>query len=84
MGRFDAAAAEADDTQVWARVLSLTGALLSHMAANPQTHRLVTDMLSAGMARGDGIQAEPFAEPLVGLHTRELRSPEVLQHFFGV
>lgn len=74
---------EAEDTFVWARVLSLTGALLSHMAANPQTHGLVAEMLSSGMAPAVP-DPERFSEPLSGLHTREIRNAEVLRHFFGV
>ena len=77
---------EVDDALVWAHVLSLTGALLSHMAANPQTQRLVTDLLAAGLAR-HGPDAPstfaPFDEPMSGLQTRELREPSVFSKFFG-
>jgi hypothetical protein len=78
--------AEVDDALVWAHVLSLTGALLSHMAANPQTQRLVTDLLAAGLARHgpDAPSAfAPFDEPMSGLQTRELREPAVFSRFFG-
>ncbi len=78
--------AEVDDALVWAHVLSLTGALLSHMAANPQTQRLVTDLLAAGLSRHgpDAPSAfAPFDEPMSGLQTRELREPAVFSRFFG-
>lgn len=79
MGRSDE---DFENTTVWASVLSLTGALLSHMAANPQTKTLVDDMLRAGSRPSD--DPERFHEPLHGLHTREISNPEVLRHFFGV
>lgn len=75
---------EAEETQVWAHVLSLTGALLSQVAMHPQAQRFVAELLSSGLSRPEEPLDEPFVEPLSGLHTREIRSAEVLQHFFGV
>lgn len=78
-----------DDTLVWERVLSLTGALLQHMAANPQTQPLVQQMLDAGLrspvpAPAPARDPGRFTEPMTGLHVREVQNTEVMAHFFGV
>lgn len=81
-----AAGAASDDNQAWTRVLSLTGALLSHLAANPDTRRLVTEMLAAGVPLTPDLLAgadSRFDEPLIGLHIRELCEPDVFSRFFG-
>jgi len=76
---------EAGETAVWARVLSLTGALMTHMSANPEMQRFVNDVLAAGASPAtDGIDSQmPFDEPLSGLQTRELREPDVFRQLFG-
>lgn len=73
------------DTAIWARVLSLTGALMTHMSANPEMQRFVTDVLSAGASPAtDGLDSRmPFDEPMTGLHTRELSEPGVFGQLFG-
>ena len=78
-------AAEAKDVESWSRVLSLTGALLSHMASHPGSRRLITEMLEAGITPpNDWLDSDaPFDEPLTGLHTRELREPDLFQRLFG-
>lgn len=76
-----------DDTRVWERVLSLTGALLQHMAANPQTQPLVQQMLSAGLQPSPPVPAAEigrFTEPMTGLHVREIQNTEVMGHYFGL
>lgn len=76
---------ETGDTAIWARVLSLTGALMTHMSANPEMQRFVHDVLAAGSSPAtDGIDSQmPFDEPMDGLHTRELREPDVFRQLFG-
>ena len=73
------------DTAVWARVLSLTGALLTHMSANPDMQRFVTDVLAAGNSPAtDGLDSRaPFDEPMSGLQTRELCEPQLFRQLFG-
>jgi hypothetical protein len=73
------------DTAIWARVLSLTGALLTHMSDNPEMQRFVTDVLAAGGSPStDGLDSQaPFDEPMNGLRTRELREPGVFRQLFG-
>jgi hypothetical protein len=77
--------ADAAETAIWSRALSLTGALLAHLASNPQTQGLVSEMLSAGVVphRHPARLAAPFDEPLSGLQTRELTGAEVFSEFFG-
>jgi hypothetical protein len=78
--------AQADDDSVaWTRALSLSGAFLSHLAANPDMQRLVTEMLIAGAAKSPELLASnaPFDEALAGLQTRELSEPDVFSRFFG-
>lgn len=73
------------DTAIWARVLSLTGALMTHTSANPEMQRFVSDVLGAGASPStDGLESRaPFDEPLLGLRTRELREPAVFHQLFG-
>ncbi|MFY9510695.1 MAG: hypothetical protein WAQ05_06960 [Rubrivivax sp.] len=77
---------ETGDTAIWARVLSLTGALLTHMSANPEMQRFVTDVLAAGNSPAtDGLDSRaPFDEPLNGLQTRELADAKVFGQYFSV
>lgn len=79
------ALSEAAETAVWSRALSLTGALLAHLASNPQTQRLVSELLSAGVVphRPLAPSVDAFDEPLTGLQTRELTGPDVFSEFFG-
>ncbi len=76
---------DAAETAIWSRALSLTGALLAHLASNPQTQGLVSEMLSAGVVphHPAAPPAAPFDEPLTGLQTRELTGPDVFREFFG-
>lgn len=76
---------ETGDTAIWARVLSLTGALMTHMSANPEMQRFVNDVLAAGDSpTTDGLDSRaPFDEPLAGLQTRELCEPGVFRQIFG-
>lgn len=76
-----------DDTAAWERVLSLTGALLQHMAANPETQPLVQEMLQAGLRAPVPAPApdpQRFHEPMTGLHVREIQNTEVMGHYFGL
>lgn len=76
-----------DDTRVWERVLSLTGALLQHIAANPQTQPLVQQMLDAGLQGASPVPPDEigrFTEPMAGLHVREIQNTEVMGHFFDL
>lgn len=80
-----------DEGVAWARVLSLTSALLTHMAGSPETQRFVAEMLAAGvMPNADALpdvqeaqDGEPFHETLTGLQMRELDGPDVFHEFFG-
>lgn len=76
---------EGGDTAIWARVLSLTGALLTHMSDNPEMQRFVNDVLAAGDSPStDGLDSRaPFDEPMTGLRTRELVEPGVFRQLFG-
>lgn len=77
-----------DEGVAWARVLSLTSALLTHMAGSPETQRFVAEMLAAGVVPNadtlpDAQDGEPFHETLTGLQMRELDGPDVFREFFG-
>jgi hypothetical protein len=53
----------------------------AHAAGNPQA---VTDDSGFSMTAYDMMaSAERFDEPVRGLQTRELRSPDIFQRFFG-
>lgn len=74
-----------DDVDAWARALSLTGALLSHLAASPQTQSFVFEMLASGVTPTAELVpgATPFHEVMSGLQSRELCGPDVFSRYFG-